>query len=98
MLRRHRRHAVQSRTRESRTTAPRTCWRVTSGSALQGLDDRRLVLGAQRALDGEQLGVEQLVEAVHQQAPPLLLGELVEVALDDGDVERAVLLELDAAE
>src|SRR5688572_27160803 len=35
---------------------------------VEGAHDLGLVLGAQRALDRQQLGVQQLVEAVHQQA------------------------------
>ena len=44
--------------------APRICCRVTA-SALEGLDDRRLVLGAQGALDGEQLRVVRLYCAAY---------------------------------
>src|SRR5512143_807157 len=44
--------------------------------------DRALVVGAQRALDGQQLRVEQLVDGVHQRGPPSVLGHAAEVALD----------------
>ena len=50
--------------------ARRTASRRRSPVA-ERLDDAGFVLGAQRALDGEELGVEQLVEAVHQEAAPL---------------------------
>src|SRR5512134_907158 len=64
----------------------------------EGLDDAGLVLGPQGALDGQELRVEQLVETIHHQDLALLLGELVDVALQQRGVEAAVLLELDAAE
>jgi hypothetical protein len=69
----HHRQAVQRRIAKRRMAAPRACWRVTT-SVLQGLDDRGLVLGAEGPLDGEELGVEELVEdrprAGRAAAPP----------------------------
>src|SRR5512144_3347065 len=53
--------------------------------------DRALVVGAQRPLHREELGVEQLVERVHEQRAPLGLVEAGQVPLDRRLVERPVL-------
>src|SRR5262249_60168489 len=78
--RRSNRQTVHSRTSVSSTTAPRICWRNASfkgagprSPLAEGLDDVALVLGPERALHGQQLGVQELVERVDEEGPAVVL-------------------------